>query len=31
MTGGPHEHPEDVVDPRLEVLRALKLNGDDSN
>jgi uncharacterized protein len=31
LTGGPHHHDEDAVDPRLEVLRSLKLDADDSN
>ena len=31
LTGGPHDHDEDEVDPRLEVLRSLKLDSDDSN
>jgi uncharacterized protein len=29
MTGGPHDHGEDAIDPRLEVLRSLKLPGDE--
>ncbi len=28
-TGGPHDHPDEEVDPRLEVLRALRVDGDD--
>jgi uncharacterized protein len=29
MTDGPHDHGEDAIDPRLEVLRSLKLPGDE--
>jgi uncharacterized protein len=28
LSGGPHDHGEDAIDPRLEVLRSLKLDGD---
>jgi uncharacterized protein len=28
LTGGPHEHPEDDIDPRLEVLKAFKVDGE---
>jgi uncharacterized protein len=29
LAGPPHDHGEDAIDPRLEVLRTLKLDGDD--
>jgi uncharacterized protein len=29
LTDGPHDHGEDAIDPRLEVLRSLKLDGDE--
>jgi uncharacterized protein len=28
MTGGPHDHPDDDIDPRLEVLRAFRVDDD---
>jgi uncharacterized protein len=28
MTGGPHDHPDDDIDPRLEALRAFRVDGD---
>jgi uncharacterized protein len=31
LTGGPHDHGEDTIDPRLEVLRSLKLDDEESN
>jgi DUF177 domain-containing protein len=31
MTHGPHDHGEEAIDPRLEVLRSLKLDGDGSD
>jgi uncharacterized protein len=31
LTSGPHDHGEDAIDPRLEVLRSLKLDDEGSN
>jgi uncharacterized protein len=29
LTGGPHDHPDDEIDPRLEALRGFKVDGED--
>jgi uncharacterized protein len=31
LTGGPHQHDETDIDPRLEALRAFKVDGEDEN
>jgi uncharacterized protein len=28
LTGGPHDHPDDGIDPRLEALRSFRVDGD---
>jgi uncharacterized protein len=28
LTGGPHDHPDDDIDPRLEALKAFKVDGE---
>ena len=29
LTDGPHEHPDEAIDPRLEALKAFKVDGED--